>query len=359
MPTERRSHRHAALFLLGSLLAPSLAAAQAEPAVALGRELGTAIGGLVAGLDDDQRKQALYAFEDEERFDLRLAPLGLEGLQVRQMSDAQWRSLRAALGSVLSPVGLEKVETIRSLEREVGELEGGLIGLFMGGRRDPQRYYLALFGEPGPERPWGLRFDGHHLSLNWTAVPDQALSVTPLFLGGQPREVPAGLERAGLRVLAQEEELGLALGRSLDAAQRAAAGTELRAGSGLFMNRPMFVGSDPELELAEPAGLARSAMNEAQRAALDALIDVYLGNFDSAIAELHRARIAREVDRVHFLFAGSLVVGEPSYYRVQGPSFLIEFDNTDASADHIHVVWRDLSGDFGRDVLAEHRRAHH
>ncbi len=125
------------------------------------------------------------------------------------------------------------------------------------------------------------------------------------------------------------------------------------------MNRPMFVGADPALKAIAPEGLARSAMSPEQQDALDALIDVYLDNFAPTIAARHRARIAAEADAIHFVFAGRGVVGKPSYYRIQGRSFLIEFDNTAASADHIPVVWRELGGDFGRDVLLEHRRAHH
>jgi len=325
--------------------------------VALGRRLGVETQRFVAALDDAQRAKALHAFDDEERFDLRLAPIGLEGLTVREMSDAQWGSLRNALAGVLSPRGMRKVETIRSLEREIAAMEGGLTGWMMGDRRDPQLYYLSLFGDPGPDATWGLRFDGHHLSLNWTVVPGRPLSVTPLFLGAQPRVVPEGLERAGLRVLAREEELGLALGRSLDEAQRAVAEVPLE--SGWLMGRPMFVGGGSRLELPAPAGLARCAMTPAQRAELDELIEVYLANFAPAIAEQHRARIALDADAIHFVVAGSLVPGEPSYYRIQGSELLIEFDNTDEAADHVHLVWRDAQGDFGRDLLREHHRRHH
>lgn len=345
--------------LLVVCAAPAGASEADEGTTRLARELGTAIGAFAATLDEDQRGAALYDFDDDERFDLRLAPLWLEGLRVSEMSDAQWHALRGAFEQVLSPQGLRKMEAIRSLEHELAEMEGGLVRFLRRRYGGAKRYFLAVFGDPAPDAVWGLRFDGHHLSLNWTAVPGAQLSVTPLFLGGQPREVPAGFERAGLRVLAAEEDQGLALVRSLDAAQRATAELELEAGSGLFMNRPMFVGADPELEAIVPEGLARKAMSPEQQAALDALIDVYLDNFAPAIAALHRARITAEADAIHFLFAGSGMVGEPSYYRIQGRSFLIEFDNTNARADHIHVVWRELSGDFGRDVLLEHRRARH
>lgn len=355
--TALRIARFAGLVLASLSVASGTAAAEPSAAAALARQLGTDVAAFTAQLEENQRDEALYEFDDDERFDLRLAPLGLEGLQVREMSDAQWSHLRASFAKVLSSAGLTKIELIRSLEAEVLEMEGGLSRLFMGRLRNAGRYFLALFGEPDPQQTWGLRFDGHHLSLNWTALPGEALSVTPLFLGGQPAEVPAGFERAGLRVLAAEEEQGLALARSLDTTQRATARLELERGS--TISRPMFVGAQAQLDLDPPQGLARSAMNESQGAALDSLIDVYLGNFTGPIARLHRERIDAEADTIRFAYAGSAAVGEPSYYRIQGGSFLIEFDNTSPAADHIHVVWRDLRSDFGQDLLAEHRRAHH
>ncbi len=354
---------------LGLFLAPlamfgllsKYASAEPDP-FALG--LGDTMARWAATLDEKQRNRARYDFNDEERFDLRLAPLGLEGLRIDEMSDAQWQMLHNALGQVLSDEGLHKVDTIRSLEREVAELENRFFRFVMGGLRDSNRYFLALFGEPSIKQPWGLRFDGHHLSLNWTAVPGAPLSITPLFLGGQPRDVPAGLERAGLRVLAAEEDRAVALLQSMSEKQRAAA--EIRFVGGGAFRRPMFVGEDPEISLDAPAGIARTALGPEQQGLLDALVDVYLANFARPLADRHRRRIQTELQSVHFAYAAGgesaergLRSGDPFYYRIQGETFLIEFDDTSAAADHVHVVWREVQGDFGRDVLDEHYRAHH
>ncbi len=326
--------------------------------------LGDAMARWAATLDEEQRDRARYAFDDTERFDLKLAPMGLEGLRIDEMSDTQWQQLHGALGRVLSEEGLRKIDTIRSLEREVGDLENWFFRTVMSSFRDPNRYFLALFGEPSRDRAWGMRFDGHHVSLNWTAVPGAPLSVTPLFLGGQPREVPEGLERAGLRVLGMEEDRAVALVRSLSENQRSAAAVPF-AGGGTF-RRPMFVGADPELSLAAPAGIARAALEPERQALLDALIDVHLANFARPLADRYREDIRAEAESVHFAYAAGgqstrrrLRSGDPFYYRIQGETFLIEFDDTSASADHVHVVWREIQGDFGRDVLAEHYRAHH
>jgi hypothetical protein len=326
--------------------------------------LGDAMKGFSATLDEEQTADARYDFNDKERFDLRLAPMGLEGLRIDEMSDAQWQLLHGALGQVLSQEGLDKVDTIRSLEGEVAELENWFFRTVMGGFRDPKRYFLALFGEPSSEEAWGMRFDGHHLSLNWTAIPGAPLSVTPLFLGGQPREVPEELARAGLRVLAQEEDRAVALVQSLSEEQRAIASIPFARGG--TIRRPMFVGADPEMSLDAPAGIAQRTLGPEQQRLLDAIVDVHLANFAHPIADRHRDRIRAEAQNVHFAYAAGgesaereLRSGDPFYYRIQGETFLIEFDDTATAADHVHVVWREIQGDFGRDVLAEHYRAHH
>jgi hypothetical protein len=329
-----------------------------------GVALSNAMGDFVKTLDTKQRGKALYAFEDEERFDLRLAPLGLEGLRMDAMTEEQRAALHSAFLSVLSEEGLAKTDIIRSLEVEVAALEGGLFGFVMDRIRRVGRYFLAVFGDPSADAPWGLRLDGHHLSLNWTAVPGQPVSATPVFLGGQPREVPAELERAGLRVLAEEEDRAVELIAALDKAQRARARVPFISGS--TIRRPMFVGDDEQLELEAPAGIDVVGLDGEQRARFDRLIGVHLGNFAEAIAARYRGQLAAEIESLRFAYgvpeAGkddSLRAGQPFYYRIQSRGFLIEFDNTGDDADHIHVVIRSIDGDFGRDMLREHYAAEH
>lgn len=350
-----------AFFILVALLSLALPA-RAEPpdAIDLTRALSTGLARFVEGLDEDQRDEALYAFDDDERLDLRLAPLGLEGLRLDQMTDAQWAELESLLGGVLSPIGLDKLNTIRSLEREVAETEGGLFGFFFDRIRDAKRYFLTIYGDPATERPWALRFDGHHVSLSWTAVPDAPLSATPLFFGAQPRVVPADLERAGLRVLEGEEELAIDLLANLSPAQRATARIPLEAGSGI--RRPMSIAGEVELELGAPAVLARSSLDATSRARFDALVEVHLATFAPAIAERYRTQIFEAGPPPAIVFASADAMpqaGRSLYYRIEGGGFLIEFDDTAEAADHIHVVLRNPANDFGRDLLAEHRAAAH
>ncbi|MGH0032074.1 MAG: DUF3500 domain-containing protein [Myxococcota bacterium] len=360
MRSSRRAFALLALFAVAG--GARLAASTEEGSVVEG--LTRRAEAFVASLDEDQRETALYAFDDDERFDLRLAPLRLEGLRVDEMTGAQWTEFERLLAEVLSPSGLAKMNTIRSLEREVAETESGVFGFVMEWMRSPGRYFLAMFGEPRPETPWGMRFDGHHLSLNWTAVPGEALSVTPLFLGGQPRVVPDGLERAGLRVLAEEEDRAVLLVNTLSEEERKAA--RVRFGGGSAFSRPMSVVEGERLEAPQPIGAPARSMSPEARARRDDVVESVLANFVPDVADRHRARIAAQADAIHFGYAvpdpfvgAPLRAGTPLHYRIQGSDFLIEYDNTSEAADHIHLVWREFDGDFGRDVLAEHLRAHH
>ena len=314
-------------------------------------------------LDADQRQTTLYSFEDDERFDLRLAPLWLEGLRRDKMTNAQWVGWREVLAASLSDTGVQKVERVISLEREVRARDqeswsGRWFGSWFHGE---QRYYVSIFGEPRPGHAWGARFDGHHLSLNWTVSADGALSATPLFMGSEPREVSAGRARAGLRVLAAEEDAGVSLWDVLDAEQQERAQLEFAFASGPGGgNRPLFLGAGERVQAGTPLGIARSELNDRQRERLDALVEVYLANQTAEVAAARRTAIdAAGRDSIHFAWAGSLTPGEAGYYRVQGPTFLIEFDNTMQSADHVHTIFREFTGDFGRDVLAEHYAREH
>ena len=328
------------------------------------RGLERAVAAWVASLDRGQRGDALHRFDDEERFDLRLAPLGLEGLRRDEMRRGQWDSWLAAMGTTLSDSGLAKVRDIVWLERQVRRRDreaGVLRGWFGGFVHGEHRYYASVFGDPAAGPPWALRFDGHHLSLNWTVPEAGQLSVTPVFLGAEPREVPRGQERAGLRVLAEEEDRAYALWGLLSREDRARAELPFEHASGAAgQNRPLFLGEPALLVAPEPQGVARSALGPGARAALDALIETYLANFSEAVAaELRAALDAAGRDAIRFAWSGSLVPGSAGYYRVQGPTFLIEFDNTLPEADHVHAVLREFDGDFGRDLLAEHYERRH
>ncbi|MGH7856050.1 MAG: DUF3500 domain-containing protein, partial [Candidatus Binatia bacterium] len=343
--------RHAALIGLVALVA----AAAAGPEI-LAERLASSANVFLDSLTAEQRHTATFPFDDGERFDLKLIPFFLDGLRVSVLDEGQRGKLRRLLGTALSPEGLRKIESIMSLEREVARLEGeSWVRWPLRFFREPRRYHVSVFGEPSGDRPWGFRFDGHHVSLNVTSAPATVPSSTPLFLGAQPRQVPPDWEREGLRVLAREEDIARSLYVALEPELRKRATIPFRSGRRLFLGE----GRRVELE-GSPAGVAREDMPERIRIKLDNLLWVYLENVTAEMATARRAEIdSAGRDAIHFAWAGSAVVGEPSYYRIQGPTFLIEFDNTLDGADHVHAIWRDFRGDFGDDLLARHYALSH
>jgi hypothetical protein len=327
----------------GVLLA---AAARAEPTT----ELDAAATRLLEALPPEAREALRFPFDSGERGEIRFAPFGLDGLQMGDLDPAQAARVEELLAAGLSASGLEKVRSIRALEEAVRRKDAGSwLGWTRTWMRDPGRYFLALFGEPGRGAPWGLRFEGHHLSLHLTAAPGRIPASTPLFLGAEPRSVPEGSPGAGVRALGQEEDAARALYHSLDA----------RATLPYAAGRELLLGDERSPERPEPVGMARAEMRADQRAALDALLDLYLDNFAAPIAAARRAEIdAAGRDAIRFAWAEADEPPHAFYYRIQGATFLIEVDNT-TDGDHLHAVWRDFRGDWGADLLALHyERAH-
>lgn len=290
------------------------------------------------------RDRVALAFEGGERENWGYVPRSRRGLALGDMTDAQRRATWALLDSALSPRGREKVDGILRIEPILGEIEGNR------GFRDPGRYHVAVFGDPRSGGAWGWRFEGHHLSLNVTEVDGQ-VATTPAFLGANPARVPRGPHR-GLRVLAAEEDLGRALFVSLDPAQRRRALIATSAPADIVTE------ASRRVSLARLEGLPARDMSPAQRAALFRLIEVYAHDFrpDLARAHLDRIRAAGD-DRVYFAWAGSAEPNQSHYYRIHGPTHVIELDNR--GGNHIHTVFRDLANDFGAELLSRHLRDHH
>ncbi len=293
------------------------------------------------------RARAGLAFDASARDDWHYVPRRGAGVEFSEMNETQKLAARDLMRSALSSRGVNKVEGIMLLDAVLREMErGGSI------RRDPLAYSVAVFGTPGAGAPWGWKIEGHHVSLNFTGVKD-ATAVTPAFLGANPAEVRRG-DRAGVRVLAVEEDLARALLRSLSAAQRKEAVIGERA--------PADILGVPGRLLDEvaTAGLAVSAMNAAQRGLVERLLEEYAGNLRHELAEHELERIrAAGIERVRFAWMGGFERGEGHYYRLSGPTFLIEYDNTQDGANHVHTVWRDRERDFGRDLLREHYKDRH
>ena len=310
-----------------------------------------AAGKWLASLSTEQHTKACFAFDDKERVNWAYVPKERHGLPLAQMNDAQRALTMDLLRTALSAQGFAKIEGVIKLESVLRELESkpGAPAI----HRDPTLYYLSIFGDPAANKAWGWRFEGHHVSLNFCSIDDDHASVTPNFFGANPAHV-AGGANDGLRVLGLEEDLGRALFTSLDEKQHALA---LLSGD-VPADVILTPGRDTGFEKCE--GLSAAQMNAAQRRALDGLLTQFVGNLraESAAAQMQRIRDAG-IDKLCFAWIGSAKPGEAHYYRIQGPHFAIEYDNFQASGNHVHVVWRDTERDFGRDFGADLLRQHY
>jgi hypothetical protein len=326
------------------LTLPLTMAVHAEPPQAPGG-LVPAAQAFLGSLSPDQRAQAILPFNSEERLNWHFFPKDRPGLSYRDLTEEQKAKALEVLGAALSASGYDKVEAIRSLEIVLREIEGPA-------GRDPDWYYLNVFGEPTTEGLWGLRYEGHHISLNWTFADGRALGDTPQFLGAHPAHVTQGpLE--GTRPLALEEDLARTLVHSLSDEQRAQAVLDATAPPDIL------TGTQREAAIQEDRGIAYARLTEDQQGLLLSLIEEYASCQPRALAEARLDKIrGAGLDTVKFAWMGGLEPGQGHYYRVQGPTFLIEYDNTQHGADHIHSVWRDFEGDFGRDLLKEHYHRH-
>lgn len=335
------------LSLASAVVVPS-AGADAIGSTTLVTQMAEAAQTLLASLTEEQRAKALFLFDDTERFDWHYVPRGRSGLPLKVMNEDQRRLAHRFLEAGLSKEGYWKAASIMELERVLREIE---TWNWLG--RDPVNYYFSFFGQPSETGTWGWRVEGHHLSLNMTVVAGRLLADAPRFLGANPAEVSSGA-LAGMRVLRNEEDLARALARSLDDRQRSQAIFK----DGAF--RDIVTGSSTAVEPMQPEGIRAADLTKLQRERLMALIEVYASAMPEDIARPRMKRVqAAGVDNLYFGWAGSLAPGEPHYYRIQGPDFLIEYDNVQNEANHIHTVWRDFDGDFGRDLLRDHYRKAH
>ena len=302
-------------------------------------------------LNAEQQTKATQPLDSEDRFDWHYIPRRRPGISIQELNHEQRRAAHDLLRSVLSSSGYLKATSIMYLEDVLRELER------RAGRRassrDPELYYFVVFGEPSASSPWGWRVEGHHLSLTFTSGAGDLVATTPAFMGANPAEVHDG-PKAGFRILGAEEDLGRALLDSLDDKQRSRAIISTSAPRDIIMSpgRDEWPG--------ESNGLALAAMSHAQRQLLVQLIEQYVNNVKDDVAQSALSTIKHaDANSILFAWAGGTEPGEPYYYRIHGPSFVIEYDNGQSGANHVHSVWRDLHNDFGRDLLREHYQSRH
>jgi len=307
-------------------------------------------------LTPEQRQEATFAFNADERLRWHFIPTEMyprKGLLVKQMTEPQRRLAHDLLKAGLSQRGYMTASQIMDLETVLDGIEAAQRTRETSPRgqplvRDPEKYFVSIFGTPSTHDTWGWRVEGHHVSLHFNVVNGSLVAAAPTFFGSNPAEVREGPKK-GLRILGAEEDGARALVESLDASQREKAIFKKEAPGDIITM------ANVKIDPLAPEGIPMSALNANQRALLTKLIDVYTGYMAADIAADRVARLKKAgEDKIVFAWAGPVERGKKHYYRVQGPTFLIEYDNTQNDANHIHSVWRDFNGDFGQDLLRDH-----
>lgn len=315
-------------------------------------EMAAAARSFLGSLPAELRARAVRPLADAEHARWAFVPGDYAGVPFGALDAAQTDAARGLLRSALSARGYDKAMAIVELENVLRRLES------RDGRdaahRDPARYAVLVFGEPTDGGTWNWRVQGHHVSLRFFVVEGAFAGCTPAFLGSNPHEVRDG-DGAGRRVLGAEEDLARAFLLLCDAEQL---GSVVLAGEA---PADILLGPSRAADfLGAPRGLAWSAMGEGQRALLWRLVEEYARNLRGPLAEAELARIeAQGRDGIHFAWCGGRERGQPHYYRIHGPRFVIEYDNTQNGANHVHTVWRDLDRDFGGDPLRRHLEEEH
>jgi hypothetical protein len=311
---------------------------------------------IVALLDEPQRTKCLQAVDGPERENWNFVPDKFivpdgkrNGLPLTEMTSQQRLLTHALLSTVLTNQGYHKAVSIMALEQVLFEMENG------NAIRNPDLYYLSIYGQPAGVGTWGWRFEGHHLSLNFTIQDGKQLAVTPVFWGSNPAEVRQG-PLSGLKVLDQEESWARELMESLTPAQRAKALVEMEVPGDLL------TGNQPKVsaEVFGPVvGIPYEELVPEQQKKLLQIMEYYAGNFQSTAGTRQEPETNAAGAGLRFVWVGDTKPGAPHYYRIQSESCVFEYDKTQNDANHIHAAWRDFSSDFGRDLLQKHYQEEH
>jgi hypothetical protein len=311
---------------------------------------------LLDSLTPEQRQKMSFPIDAAERTRWNFIPTNMfprQGVPLKEMTEPQRNLANDLLRTALSQRGFAVATSImndlEAILRDTEAAARAAKGQTTGGQvRDPQLYFFSVFGTPAAKGTWGWRVEGHHISLHFTVANGATVVSAPTFFGSNPAEVREGPKK-GYRALDKEQDAGRALVMALDETQRKTAIFAATAPNDIITMTA--VTTDP----LQPEGLAAAAMTPKQRELLMQLIDAYTSEMTADTAAERLAEIKKAgTEKITFAWAGPVEPGERHYYRVQGPTFLIEFDNTQNNGNHIHSVWRDFESDFGRDLLREH-----
>jgi hypothetical protein len=324
-----------------------------RPTSTVAGELATAVRTWLDGLDDRQRDRATFPFESPERFVWAYTPGEREGLPISDMRPGQRAAAVAVLGAAASARTAGEIAAVIALETVLGELERAR-GRSGWEQRDPGRYWFAVFGEPGPAGPWSWRVGGHHVAIHVTIADGNVIGTTPSFLGANPAIVPSG-PFAGTRTLPGEEQLARGLLGELTTTERHVAVVDDTAPADILTG----IGRHADVR-SVPIGIRHADLGGSGRVALERLIRHYVDRARPAVAEAAWDRIVvAGLGDVAFAWSGPAAIGQGHYYAVRGPTFVVEYDNTQNGANHVHAVWRELVNDWGEDLLARHLSSVH
>ena len=314
-------------------------------------QMAEACNSFLGSLSAEQKAKACFQYEDGERIFWYYPPVNRHGLALRDMSSQQRKLAFNLMSTGLTPRSFEQAKLIIDHESVLGPLEKeqGIVTFV----RDPELYYFTVFGQPGGDGPWGWRAEGHHVSLHFSIWGDKVISVTPFFFGANPAEVRKG-PKSGQRILGGREDLAFQLMDSLDQGQKSTAT--------IYEKAPLDIltYNSSKVSLPMEEGLPGAKMSGTQREMLLSLISEYVGQVrDDLSAERMDTIKQQGMDGFHFAWAGPAEKGKEHYYRIHGGDFVVEFDNRQDGANHIHSVWRDVENDFAADVLREHLILYH
>jgi hypothetical protein len=296
------------------------------------------------------KSKVQYTWDDRERLNWHFVPKDRNGISLHDLNEKQRAAAFALLKASLSNQGYQKATGILALEKILQQVEGrGETDSY----RDPLNYYFTIFGTPIPDKLWGWRLEGHHLSLNFSITKGIIESSTPSFWGSNPAVVPSGNER-GKKTLKDEMDLGFELINSLSEQQLTKARFSETALSEIVSYNKQ------QAESLSPVGILYKDMKPEQQQLFMKLLNTYIKKYEFGFAEKLMDKIKKAgIDKLSFAWAGALKPGSGHYYRIQGPMLLIEYDNTQNNANHIHSVVRDLTNDFAGDILREHYQKEH
>ena len=298
-------------------------------------------------LSEGQKSKAQFAIEDEERLNWHYVPIARKGIPLKELNAEQRQAGLDLLHTALSDSGFNKATSIMQLETILKVIENRGAD---DDHRDPQKYFISIFGNPAADSIWAWRFEGHHVAFNFASKNNRLISATPGFLGSNPAIVLSGPEK-GKQILKDESELGFALLHSLDTKQMEKAIINVAAPS------EIITGDSRKAMISDLKGIMYNELNKEQQKILMQLLGLYIHRYTRSfvMGMMHEIESAG-LNNLRFAWAGDQQpgVGHPHYYRIQGPTIIVEYDNVQNNANHIHTVIRDLKNDFGGDVLLEH-----